>query len=111
MPTYDHVCKSCGHEWEDIYSINTDPPKICPKCNVEAAVRVISYATPGKVELAGADLKQSIEAGGKDLLQRSLTDERLLANLVGEQRYETSVKAREKQRNEAKRNMPIFRRK
>lgn len=32
MPTYDYVCKACGHELEIFQSITEAPKKKCPKC-------------------------------------------------------------------------------
>jgi len=33
MPTYDYICKFCGHEFEAFQSMNAEPLKKCPKCN------------------------------------------------------------------------------
>jgi len=30
MPTYEYVCKKCGHEFETSQSISAAPLKICP---------------------------------------------------------------------------------
>ena len=35
MPTYDYKC-SCGNEFEDFQSINSEPKSACPKCGKEA---------------------------------------------------------------------------
>jgi len=32
MPTYENVCKKCGHEFEAFQSIKDSPLKRCPKC-------------------------------------------------------------------------------
>lgn len=31
MPTYDYVCRKCGHEFEARHSIAAAPLKICPE--------------------------------------------------------------------------------
>jgi putative FmdB family regulatory protein len=31
MPTYEYICKKCGHEFEAIHSIAAEPLKICPE--------------------------------------------------------------------------------
>jgi putative FmdB family regulatory protein len=31
MPTYEYVCKKCGHEFEAFHSITAKPLSICPK--------------------------------------------------------------------------------
>jgi len=30
MPTYEYICKKCGHEFEALRSISAAPLKICP---------------------------------------------------------------------------------
>ena len=41
MPTYDYVCKGCGHKWELFQSIKADPVRACPDCGKKKAERVI----------------------------------------------------------------------
>ncbi|MEI7809109.1 MAG: FmdB family zinc ribbon protein [Verrucomicrobiota bacterium] len=31
MPTYEYICKKCGHEFEAIHSIAAEPLKNCPE--------------------------------------------------------------------------------
>jgi len=31
MPTYEYICKKCGHEFEAVRSISAPALKICPK--------------------------------------------------------------------------------
>ena len=31
MPTYEYVCKKCGHEFEAFRSISAEPLQTCPK--------------------------------------------------------------------------------
>ena len=31
MPTYEYICKKCGHEFEAVRSISATPLRICPK--------------------------------------------------------------------------------
>ncbi len=45
MPTYDYVCKACGHCFEQMQSISADPIDQCPKCNEHKVVRKISGGT------------------------------------------------------------------
>jgi putative FmdB family regulatory protein len=42
MPTYEYVCKSCGHAWEVEQRISADPLKECPSCHKLEAQRQIS---------------------------------------------------------------------
>ncbi|MFA5758938.1 MAG: zinc ribbon domain-containing protein [Clostridia bacterium] len=84
MPTYDHVCKSCGHEWEDIYSMRDDVPDICPKCNVKGQVkRLISGVAKVNVELTGRDLVNKLRAEGKELARLAKKSDSVAADLYG----------------------------
>lgn len=33
MPTYDYLCKVCGHRFEEFHSISAEPVQACPECN------------------------------------------------------------------------------
>ena len=35
MPTYEYVCKSCGHLFEIVQSMKDDPLTACPECGGE----------------------------------------------------------------------------
>lgn len=89
MPEYEHKCtdEKCGHEWEDTYSIKTDPPKVCPKCNQETAKRLISSGPRGVVELTGQDLVDKIRADANAIKKDAAKKEKVYANLLGEQKY------------------------
>lgn len=108
MPRYDHKCDSCGYEFEDTYSIYDSPPTICPKCKENSVRRMIGFATAGKVELSGDELKQKVLSDAKDFKKQVMKDEKLLANLVGEQKYEAKTKDYERKQAEFK---GVFRRK
>ncbi|MFO1019373.1 MAG: zinc ribbon domain-containing protein [Planctomycetales bacterium] len=41
MPTYDYVCKACGHKWEEFQPITSKPTKKCPECKKLKAERQI----------------------------------------------------------------------
>ncbi len=32
MPTYEYLCKECGHQFEAFHSIVEDPLSECPEC-------------------------------------------------------------------------------
>lgn len=42
MPTYEYECQKCGHRYELFQNITAAPIKKCPKCQEEAAKRLIS---------------------------------------------------------------------
>ncbi|MCU0607557.1 MAG: zinc ribbon domain-containing protein [Candidatus Edwardsbacteria bacterium] len=33
MPTYEYQCRSCGHRFEELQSINDQPLSTCPECS------------------------------------------------------------------------------
>lgn len=89
MPDYEHECQNveCKHEWESTYSISADPPKICPKCGLETAKRVISLGGKGIVELSGQELVDSVKTDAKRIQREASKDTNKYANLLGEARY------------------------
>jgi hypothetical protein len=89
MPTYEHICinESCKHEWEDNYSIKLDPPKICPKCGLETAKRLISLGGKGVVELCGQDLIDKLKSDSKQLKKDMHKSDKIYANMLGESKY------------------------
>lgn len=86
MPSYLHGCYECEHKWEDFYSINAEPPTICPECGGKAR-RLISGAPSFKVKLEGNELKQHIKDERKKIRNQVKSDEKLRANLMGEEKY------------------------
>jgi putative FmdB family regulatory protein len=41
MPTYDYICKECGHKFEEFQSITEASLTQCPKCQMQALQRLI----------------------------------------------------------------------
>jgi putative FmdB family regulatory protein len=41
MPTYEYICKSCGHEFEEFQSMTAPTLRKCPKCKKSALERKI----------------------------------------------------------------------
>ncbi len=41
MPTYEYVCRACGHEFEQFQPITSSPVKTCPKCKRKRVERKI----------------------------------------------------------------------
>ncbi len=35
MPTYEYTCRSCGHTFEIVQSMNDEPLTVCPECGGE----------------------------------------------------------------------------
>jgi len=84
MPLYDQKCTNCGYEWEDFYKV-ADPVPPCPKCGSEA--KKLLSAVYGSVELTGQDLVQKVKREAVELKNKASRDEKTLANLVGEKKY------------------------
>ena len=87
MPTYEHRCDTCLHEWEDSYSIKADPPKQCPKCQAETVTRLISLGGKGVVELTGQELVDKLKADAQAIKKDAAQKEKVYANLLGEDKY------------------------
>jgi putative FmdB family regulatory protein len=45
MPTYEYICKNCGHTFEELQSIKADPLRRCPRCQKETLARVLGGGT------------------------------------------------------------------
>ncbi len=41
MPTYDYLCKNCGHKFESFQSITARPMRKCPECSKMQLQRLI----------------------------------------------------------------------
>lgn len=96
MPSYEHICTDieCAHEWEDMYSIKAEPPKVCPKCNKETAQRVISGGDNrrGVVELTGHELVAKTKEDIQKLKKDMHGSEKIYSNMIGDSKYETIQK-------------------
>ncbi len=100
MPTYEHRCDTCKHEWEDSYSIKADPPKECPECKAETVTRLISGTAKGVVELYGQDLIDKVKADAQKTKAEAAKDEKVYANLLGEDRYHSMQTQMDRRRRE-----------
>ena len=93
MPTYDFLClnESCKNEFDEFQSMN-DPYPPCPKCGCTEIKRLISQGSSVKVELYGQELMSKLRSDGLKLKKQAYKDEKLLANIVGEDKYQSNVK-------------------
>lgn len=96
MPTYLHTCTTCNHEWELVYGMTEDPPTECPNCHAQTAKRLISFASPGKVELSGHELKEQVAKETKDFVEQVKRDPNLKANLLGENKFHEAETQRDR---------------
>jgi putative FmdB family regulatory protein len=65
MPTYEYICRACGHEWEAFQSMKDAPLKKCPACRKLKAKRQISLGGGFILKGGGwyADLYSSTSGG------------------------------------------------
>ena len=42
MPTYDYLCRSCGHRFEMFHSIMAEPIRECPVCKQKKVTRLLT---------------------------------------------------------------------
>lgn len=89
MPTYEHKCSLCDFEWDEMYSIKADPPTLCPSCKIEGMVQRLVSGGSGRgiVPLKGIELKAKIKEDAENIKREVRTNEALLANIVGEEKY------------------------
>jgi putative FmdB family regulatory protein len=67
MPTYEYLCRKCGHTFEEFQSITGEPLTRCPKCGTNSLARAMG--TGGAVIFKGSgfyitDYKNGKSAGG-----------------------------------------------
>ena len=53
MPTYEYICESCKHKWEEFGKITDSPATVCPKCKKPDAKRLISGGTSFQLKGGG----------------------------------------------------------
>ncbi len=44
MPIYEYECTACQHQFDEVQKMNDPAIKICPLCNQDKAIRLISAA-------------------------------------------------------------------
>ena len=42
MPTYDYLCRSCGHRFEKFQNIMAEPIRECPLCKSRNVTRLLT---------------------------------------------------------------------
>ena len=67
MPTYEYLCKKCGHTFEEFQSMSGEPLTRCPECGTDNLARVMG--TGGGFILKGsgfygADYRKQQPGGG-----------------------------------------------
>jgi putative FmdB family regulatory protein len=98
MPTYPHICHECNHEWDDFYSIKAAPPTVCPKCGTEGKVERLIAGGSGRgiMDVTGEELRQKLDKEAQDMVRECSTNEKMLANIVGENKYHNNELMRDR---------------
>lgn len=90
MPTYEYECPQHGI-FEEFHS-SAIKLEHCPQCQdvgkEQEIKRLISLGSRGVVELVGQDLVDKCKSDAKKIKAEAAKDEKVYANLLGEQRYQ-----------------------
>lgn len=107
MPTYEflHEVDNCKHEWEEFLSMSAPLPACCPKCNAAGNIKRLISGGSGRgiVEIQGQELVDKCKADAKKIKADAAKDEKVYANLLGEQRYQDLQVKMDKQKGERRR--------
>jgi putative FmdB family regulatory protein len=57
MPTYEYVCRNCGHTMEEFQSMLEDPLTRCPECGTDNLARIMG--TGGAIIFKGSGFYQT----------------------------------------------------
>ena len=89
MPTYEYECPVHGI-FEEFHSMS-EKIENCPMCEKDGKVqpvkRLISLSGKGVVVLTGQDLAAQIKSDANKLAQTANSNERVLADIVGHDKY------------------------
>lgn len=86
MPVYDYKCKDCEHVFEVFHKIADSGPTECPECKQNNVFKLMSPIM-GSVELRGQELSRKIKADAQKLIQESSKSQKVLANMVGDDKF------------------------
>ena len=50
MPTYEYLCRECGHEFEKMQAFSAKVLRKCPECKKHKLVRLIGAGSAGIVK-------------------------------------------------------------
>ena len=91
MPTYEHKCEKCNHEWDDFYGMNDSVPDTCPSCGKKGGVKRLISAVAGRVAVQGRrETREHLQKQANEAKKKARTDENYLANALGEDKYHQS---------------------
>ena len=99
VPTYEYVCKECGHQWEAEQRISADPLKDCPSCGKPAASRQISG---GNFILKGGGWYADLYSSSKPSASSSSESKSTSSETKTESKTETKSETKSESKSEAK---------
>lgn len=93
MPTYLYLCEKNNEEFEEFHSVSEELEE-CPICkskNLEChkPKKLINSTAKGVVELYGKDLINKVKEDAAKIKRESYKNEKLYANLLGENKYQS----------------------
>ena len=84
MPIYDYKCSDCEHEIEIIQKFSDEPKTLCPKCNKESLLKIVS--APSFRLKGGGWYETDFKTGNKKNL--SSNDNKSSKNLTSDSKKE-----------------------
>ncbi len=69
MPTYEYLCRQCGHRFEAWQHMTDEPLKVCPKCGAE----IHRVLFPAGIVFKGSGFYKT-EYGGSSVEKSSSTE-------------------------------------
>lgn len=107
MPTYEYLCKKCGHAFEELQSMSDTPLIRCPECGTDNLARVMGggggFILKGS-GFYGTDYRRQ-QPGGADSGKKDAGKEETEKKTTGEKEAEkkgTEEKGKEKKEAENK---------
>jgi len=74
MPTYDYVCKACGHRFDTFQHMSDAALTLCPKCNTESLQRLIGAGAGLVFKGSGFYLTDYKKTNGSPAVRSSSSD-------------------------------------
>jgi putative FmdB family regulatory protein len=105
MPTYEYVCRACGHEFEEFQSIKADPIAVCPKCHKKKVERKVGLG--GAVIFKGGgfyetDYRSESYKSGEDAEKKAREPAKEAASAGNDKRDDASPNTKSESKSGAK---------
>ncbi len=99
MPTYEYLCKSCGHEFEEFQTMSSDPLTMCPKCAKPTLKRLMSSGAGLIFKGSGfylTDYKKANTSASSGTKSESKSDSKSESKPESKQESKTEIKPESK---------------